>query len=87
MNASNFENENKPEDCFKLKIVTIYLVTIFIVGIAFNSSLLWVFYQKKQLRTPFGVLLIALIVNNIIGCIIEIPMRVVSNYICKYKLN
>jgi peptidoglycan biosynthesis protein MviN/MurJ (putative lipid II flippase) len=83
MNFSKFEIQNKPEDCFKLKIVTIYLVTIFIVGIAFNSSLLWVFYQKKQLRTPFGVLLIALIVNNIIGCIIEIPLKIVNSYNCR----
>jgi peptidoglycan biosynthesis protein MviN/MurJ (putative lipid II flippase) len=83
MNASYFEIQNKPEDCLKLKIVSFYLITIFIVGITFNSTLLWVFYKKKQLRTPFGVLLIALVVNNIIGCVIEIPLKIVSSYNCK----
>ena len=70
-------------ECIKIKFFGIYLTFIFIAGASLNSSLLCVFYMKKELRTPLNKLFIALTVINLIGCVTEIPLVIFSSFNCK----
>ena len=84
----NFHNttllEVTPSECFRLKFISIFLLFVFLIGVAFNSTLLWVFSEKKELRKPLDVLVIALTINNLFGCLIELPPLIISNFYCKY---
>ena len=77
LNRTSFE-------CFAIKLIGIYLIFTFIAGITLNSFLLWIFYAKKSLRTALNKLVSALAICNLIGCITEIPLTVISSFSCRY---
>ena len=84
INSSNVTMETTPgDDCFRLKIIGFYLIFIFLVGIFCNLGLLDVFYRKKELRTPLHILVIAVTINNLFGCLFELPLVIISNFYCK----
>ena len=80
----NITSRSDDEDeCVKLKFIGIYLLIIFVMGIGFNSSLLWLFYQKKDLRTSLNRFIFVIVSNNLIGCLIDLPFQVISSFACK----
>ena len=71
------------DHCIKLKLIGIYLIFILFAGIICNSALLWIFCVKKELRIPLNIFVIALASNNILGCLTEIPLVIISSFYCK----
>jgi hypothetical protein len=71
------------EDYLKLKLIGIYLIFIFVAGLLLNSILLWIFYEKKELRISLNLFVIAITFNNLVGCLTEIPFVILSNFSCK----
>ena len=69
-----------PTKCYKLRILGIFYVLLFLASTVFNSLLFYVFIKNKNLRTAFNLFIIALIILNLIGTFTELPF-VVSDYL------
>jgi hypothetical protein len=80
-NISNFVDHNK--ECFRLKFLGGYLLLTCLGGIVLNSLLLWTFVEKKELRTAINRFIIVITINNLIGCIIDLPMQIISSFNCE----
>ena len=70
--------------CFKFKFVGVYLILVFLIGLLSNATLLWIFYGKRELRNKLNSFVIALTVNNLLGCILELPFIIKSSLSCRY---
>ncbi|RNA35867.1 melanopsin [Brachionus plicatilis] len=73
-----------PIECYKLNIVSLFCIILFICSFSFNSILLWVFYMSKELRSPLNIIMIALTILNLTGTITELPTVIVTNYTCRW---
>ena len=76
--------KQSPIECYKLKIVAGLLVPLFLLGVAFNSILILVFIRNRSLITPLNLFIIALVVLNLVGCLFEFPIVIISNFNCRY---
>lgn len=72
--------------CFKLRLIGVYCLILFIVSAIFNSALLFAFIKHKSLRTSLNMFIMALTAFNLFGTLVELPFIVISNLYCKYKL-
>ena len=75
--------KESPIECYNLKIIAGYLLLLFLLGVAFNSILIVVFIRNKSLITPINLFVVALVVLNLIGCLTEIPVVMISNFNCR----
>ena len=88
MSKINFTQEifeRTVNECFAIKLIGAYLVFVFIAGVSLNLLLLWIFFLKKELRTPLNKFISALALCDLIGCVSEIPLIVISCFSCKYS--
>ena len=69
-------------NCFALKMVAHFLVIILFLSVLFNSTIILVYIRYKQLITPFNVLILAIIILNLIGSILELPLVILTNFSC-----
>jgi len=69
-------------NCFVLKIVAIYLGIILFLSILFNSVIILVYIRFKHLITPYNVIILSIIILNLIGSLVELPIIIVTNYSC-----
>ena len=70
--------------CFRLKSLGLYLLTVCVTGIISNFVLLWTLLRLKELRkTTTNRYIIVIAINNLIGCIFDVPLQVVSAFYCK----
>lgn len=72
-----------PTECYKLRILGIICIILFLSSLAFNTLLLKTFYKNKNLRTSFNAIIIALTILNLIGTILELPFIIISNLSCR----
>ena len=72
-----------PVDCKILKFVSIYLATIFFVGVVSNSLLLWILFSNKHLRTSLNIFMMALAFVNLMVALTDLPFTITSNYCCR----
>jgi hypothetical protein len=70
-------------DCYKLRIIGVFSIFLFILSIIFNSLLLAVFFSSKKFRSSNNIPLLALTFLNLIGSILEYPFVIISNLKCK----
>lgn len=69
-------SRESPTECYKLRILATFCTLLFVASAVFNSLLLKVFIQNKNLRTSFNILIIALTAINLIGTFTELPFVV-----------
>lgn len=73
-----------PVECFKLNLIGIFCIILFVLSAFFNSILLWTFIRNKSLRTSLNIFIIALTCCNLLGTLIELPFVIVSNLKCQW---
>ncbi len=78
--TSNEYSPESPTDCYKLRILGILYVSLFVASTLVNSLLLHVFIKNKNLRTSFNILIIALTLLNLIGTLTQTPFVVSNNF-------
>ena len=81
------ENEFKitsPIDPLVLNLLGSFLTVMLILGVSFNGVLLIIFKNNNDLKTPLNMLIIAITVLNLIGCITELPWVVFSSFSHRY---
>ncbi len=76
-----------PTECYKLRILGLICIILFISSLTFNSLLLNVFIKNKHLRTPNYASVIALTILNLIGTLTQLPFIIISNLSCKWIFN
>lgn len=83
-NQTKITTENNPLiECYKLNLVAIYCLIIFILSLILNSILLVIFYMYKEFRNTLNNFMITLITINLIGSILEFPLIILSNFYCR----
>lgn len=75
---------DSPVECYKLNLIGILCILIFVLSSFFNSALLWTFIRNKSLRTSLNIFIIALAGFNLFGTIVELPFIIVSNLSCRW---
>jgi hypothetical protein len=73
-------------ECFQLKIMTAYLLVIFVASLCLNSALLAVFCRFNDLRITAKTFLIAITALNIFATFGNLPLTIISNFYCKLDL-
>lgn len=77
--------DSPPIECYKLKIVSVYLITVMIASAVVNLTLLVSLVCNRDMcKNSLNVLIVALCVLNLIGTFGEFPFVIVSNYNCRY---
>ena len=94
MLLNNFENKNdnyfhsdlasSSLKCFKLSLIGIFLLIIFILSLTFNTLLLLTFYKYKRLREKCNKFVMFLTFLNLIGTLLELPFVFTSCMNCRY---
>lgn len=86
MNNSNYTidwfNIESPVNCIVLKIVAIYFTIILLLSLIFNMLVILVYIRNKHLITPFNSIILSIVVLNLIGSIIELPIMILTNFSC-----
>lgn len=77
-------NRVSPVECYKLQIIGVYCILVFVLSIFFNSVLLWVFHQNKKLRNSHNTFTIFLTFLNLFGSILQFIFVIPSNFNCRY---
>ena len=81
-----FKNDeiNDLEKCFQLKSLGVYMLAICVTGVISNFVLLWTLIRLKELRkTPTNRFIKVIALNNLIGCIFDLPLQIISAFYCK----
>jgi hypothetical protein len=72
------------ENCFQLRSLGVYMLAICVTGVISNFVLLWTLIRLKELRkTPTNRFIKVIAVNNLIGCIFDLPLQIISAFCCK----
>lgn len=77
-------NKKSPIECYKLRMIGFYCLTLFLVSFVFNYILLKIFYIYSELRTPSNVFFIVLTILNLIGTLFQLPIVILSNFYCQW---
>lgn len=72
-----------PIQCYKLKILGLIQISIFITSLVFNVFLLKKLITNEKLRKPINAFVIALTILNLIGTIGEAPVIISNNFSCR----
>jgi hypothetical protein len=79
-------NQNSPIECYKLNILSIFCIIIFVLSLFFNFSLLMIFVSFKKLRTNINVLIIFITFMNLFMTITVLPFVIQSNLHCRFLI-
>lgn len=79
-----FSGVQSPVECWKLNLIATFVVVMLFLSVSANSTLLWTFYNYKDLRTPLNVFVIAMTGINLFGSISEFTYIIASNYACRW---
>ena len=63
----NNYNELSPLSPSLLLIIGHYLLIVFMISLAFNSALIWLFIKNKDLRTFINIFIASISINNLVG--------------------
>jgi hypothetical protein len=84
---STFNDDTFDQDptvsCFVLSMIGIYVSVLFFLGIVFNVLNLWLFLKAKLLINPINLFMTSLIVLNLIGTFLELPLVIHSAFKCR----
>ena len=86
--VENLNEELKSKECFRLKCFGSYLLLTCIAGVFINLALLWALFQINDLRKSHAYRFILIIAfNNLLGCIVDMPLQIISAFQCGYIFN
>lgn len=71
-------------DCSHLRYIGVYLCSLFLLAFISNLIVIVAFYKNRDLFTPVNTLIFSLIILNLLGSIMEIPIVAISAFKCKY---
>ena len=72
-----------PVKCYKLNIIAVYCMILFLFSSISNALVLRKLHLKKKKKNPFEVFMITLTAFNLIGTLIELPFVITSNLFCR----
>lgn len=72
-----------PVECYKLNMIAVYCIVLFILSVLFNFSLVLIFARYKEMRTNLNMFVFTLTILNLIGTISELSLVIPSNMYCK----
>jgi hypothetical protein len=75
---------DSPVECYKLRLIALYCIFIFVLSLLTNAILLRIFYLRKKTRSSLEISMIALTMFNFFGTLVELPFVITSNLYCKY---
>ena len=84
LGSLNSTSTNPDAYCFKLRLVGVYCLLLFLLAFSYNVALLYVFYKFKKLLVPVNMFVVALTVCNLFGVVLELPMVIMSSFKCMY---
>ena len=70
-------------ECYKLKYISLYSTILFFTSLFFNSTLLYIIFKHKYLRTSLNMFIVSISILNLIGTLVEFPIVTISNFHCK----
>lgn len=79
-----FSGIPSPVECWKLNIVGVFITIMLFLSVSANSTLLFAFYNNKDLRTPLNVFIIAMTTINLFGSISEFTFIIASSFSCSW---
>ncbi|CAF1051697.1 unnamed protein product [Brachionus calyciflorus] len=71
-------------ECYKLQIISFYLMVLFLSSLFCNIILLYIIYKFNRFRTSLNIYILSLICLNLIGTLIELPITILSNFNCQW---
>ena len=81
-----YNNTLSPVDCSTLKLLSNYCLTIFVLSILFNFIICLIFCYRKRYLKPANHFRLAFTVFNLVGALFELPIMVMSNKKCRYRI-
>jgi hypothetical protein len=84
MNIFNIDpyDQDPTVSCFVLSIIGVYVSLLFFLGIVLNILNLWLFLKAKLLN-PINLFMTTLIILNLIGTLLELPLVIHSAFSCR----
>ena len=82
-NETNMFDRESPIECYKLNIIAVYCIILFLTCIIYNLLLLLIFYKHKKLRTNLNIFIIALTILNLFGAVSQFIFVIPSNLYCR----
>ncbi|XP_071145218.1 opsin-VA-like [Mytilus edulis] len=77
-NTTNTAVSAVPEEIYL--VLGLYLSFVCFIGVTANGLSLVVFFRFSHLRTPTNTFIIALLINDIIMCLVGIPLSAIANF-------
>jgi hypothetical protein len=84
LTSNDFYERVSPISPIILNLLGSYLLLSMILGIVFNTLLLYIFKKYKDLQTPINTFIIAMTVLNLLGTIFELPWIIHSCFSHKW---
>ena len=79
----NWEPPQSPVDCSTLNYIGIYCIILFVISIISNTTILGLIIKFSKQLLVNNILMIWLIILNLIGTLIELPLVAFSAFSCK----
>ncbi len=73
-----------PISCFKLNLIALYLTMLLVASSVVNSFLAMAFLVYKELYKSVNILVLACVLLNLLGSILELPFVIGSNFACRW---
>ena len=71
------------EKCHTNKIFGFFIIALFLTSFVLNFSLQVLIYRSTELKSTKNLFLIALLVMNLLNCIIDMPLLIFRIFTCK----
>ena len=69
-----------PLDTLRLNLNGIWYLIIFVLSVTFNSYIIVVSRQKKNLQGPKNYLMHSFTISNLMGSILILPLTIISHF-------
>ena len=80
----NWEPPEPPVDCYTLYYIGVYCIVLFVISFISNTTLLILIIKFSKELLKNNLLMMWLIILNLIGTLIELPLVAISAFKCKY---
>ncbi len=76
----------KKFDCSIYNYFGFYAILLLIISILSNGLLIWKYLKNRKYLCNIHVLKLTLVILNIIGALIDLPLVIFNSFSCKYKI-
>jgi hypothetical protein len=85
--TNDWEPPEPPVDCYILSYIGIYCIVLFVISFISNTTLLILIIKFSNELLKNNLLMMWLIILNLIGTLIELPLVATSAFKCKYIIS